>query len=161
MGNAQVMTAKVSWDNATYWAISALLFFQGRYRRPEFIASIDTLLRRFFVLHARMQSFFRAWDAADGRSPCSRTAANIVDVEFLRKLQADLAVPVMEDEPLRARLEFNLSLLEAFARKWQEVASEGHPSLARFVNAAGDADRDDGRDLDISALRVSMARLPA
>jgi flavin-dependent dehydrogenase len=33
MGNAQVMTAKIAWDNACYWAISALLFFQGRYRR--------------------------------------------------------------------------------------------------------------------------------
>jgi flavin-dependent dehydrogenase len=161
MGNAQVMTAKVSWDNATYWAISALLFFQARYRRPEFIASIDTLLRRFFVLHARMQSFFRAWDVADGRSPCSRTVANIVDVGFLRRLQADLAIPAMEDQPLRARLECNLSLLEAFARKWQEIASEGHPSLARFVNAAGEADRDGEPDLDISALRVSVARLPA
>jgi hypothetical protein len=160
MGNAQVMTAKVSWDNATYWAISALLFFQGRYRRPEFIASIDTLLRRFFVLHARMQSFFRAWDVADGRAPCSRMATNIVDVEFLRKLQADLAIPAMEDEPLRARLASNLSLLEAFARKWQEVASEQHPSLARVVNAA-ETGRDDGYQLDISALRVSLARLPA
>ena len=62
MGNAQVMTAKVAWDNACYWAITALLFFQRRYRRPEFIASIEPLMRRFFVLHARMQSFFRAWD---------------------------------------------------------------------------------------------------
>ena len=30
MGNAQVMTAKVAWDNACYWAITALLFFQRR-----------------------------------------------------------------------------------------------------------------------------------
>jgi hypothetical protein len=87
-------------------------------------------------------------------------ATNIVDVEFLRKLQADLAIPAMEDEPLRARLASKLSLLEAFARKWQEVASEQHPSLARVVNAA-ETGRDDGYQLDISALRVSMARLPA
>ena len=62
MGNAQVMTAKVSWDNACYWAITALLFFQRRLRQPEFIASIEPLMRRFFVLHARMQQFFSAWD---------------------------------------------------------------------------------------------------
>ena len=37
MGNAQVMTAKVAWDNACYWAITALLFFQRRMRQPEFI----------------------------------------------------------------------------------------------------------------------------
>ena len=41
MGNAQVMTAKVAWDNACYWAITALLFFQRRFRQLEFIASID------------------------------------------------------------------------------------------------------------------------
>ena len=37
MGNAQVMTAKVAWDNACYWAITALLFFQRKYTQPEFI----------------------------------------------------------------------------------------------------------------------------
>ena len=43
MGNAQVMTAKVAWDNAAYWSVTALLFFQRRFRRPEFMASIDPL----------------------------------------------------------------------------------------------------------------------
>jgi hypothetical protein len=156
MGNAQVMTAKVSWDNATYWAISALLFFQQRYRRPEFISSIDTLLRRFFVLHARMQSFFRAWNEADDNSASGPAALNIVDVDFLRRLQADLAIPHMDDEPLRARLEANLALLEAFARTWQRVAAERQPSLARFVT---DADSSPP-SLDVNALRISI-QLPA
>jgi hypothetical protein len=157
MGNAQVMTAKVSWDNATYWSISALLFFQQRYRRPEFITSIDTLLRRFFVLHARMQAFFRAWNTADGNGATGHAAMNIVDVDFLRRLQADLAIPHMDDEPLRARLDANLALLEAFARTWQRIAAEHHPSLARYV-----ADPESMvPSLDVKPLRVSMARLPA
>ena len=65
MGNAQVMTAKVAWDNACYWAITALLFFQRRLRQPEFMASIEPLMRRFFVLHARMQRFLNAWNRVD------------------------------------------------------------------------------------------------
>ena len=69
MGNAQVMTAKVAWDNACYWAIPALLFFQRRIAEPEFMASIDPLMRRFFVLHARMQTFLRAWDGRRRRLP--------------------------------------------------------------------------------------------
>ncbi len=157
MGNAQVMTAKISWDNATYWAITALLFFQQRYRQPAFIASIDNLMRRFFVLHARMQGFFRAWDQADDRRAYALDAVNIVDVEFLRKLQADLGTPLMEDEPLRARLEANFALLERFARTWQAVALEQHPALPRAVSEP----HEDDRPLDISALRVSFARLPA
>ena len=88
MGNAQVMTAKVAWDNACYWAITALLFFQRRFRQPEFMASIDPLMRRFFVLHARMQQLFRAWDRADAGTSTRRPAPNVVDVDFLRQLQA-------------------------------------------------------------------------
>jgi flavin-dependent dehydrogenase len=157
MGNAQVMTAKVSWDNATYWAITALLFFQQRYRRPEFMASIDPMLRRFFVLHARMQALFRAWSAADDNGASGHAAVNIVDVDFLRRLQADLALPLMDDEPLRARLDANLALLEAFARTWQRVAAEDHPSLARFVSDPESM----VPSLDVRPLRVSMMRLPA
>ena len=62
MGNAQVMTAKAAWDNGAYWAITGLLYFQRRYTHPEFMQSIDLLMRRFFVLHARMQQLFNAWD---------------------------------------------------------------------------------------------------
>ena len=64
MGNAQVMTAKAAWDNACYWAVPALLFFQRRLTEPAFMASIEPLMRRFFVLHARMQH-----SCARGTSP--------------------------------------------------------------------------------------------
>jgi flavin-dependent dehydrogenase len=156
MGNAQVMTAKISWDNAAYWAITGLLFFQERYRRPEFIASLDALMRRFFVLHARMQAFFRAWDLADDRRAYGNAAVNVVDVGFLRKLQADLGGPFLDDDALRERLTSNFTLLEAFARSWQSAAAAQDPALARFV-------ADSGSDvlLDIAALRLSEVRLPA
>jgi flavin-dependent dehydrogenase len=149
MGNAQVMTAKIAWDNACYWAISALLFFQRRYRRPEFIASIDPLLRRFFVLHARMQSFLREWDLADSGARYAHSLHNIVAVECLRQLQAALGGPMMDDEPLRRRLEANYSLLERLARTWQAIAAERHPGIARFVSPAGG----DEELIDVSLLR--------
>ena len=136
MGNAQVMTAKVAWDNACYWAISALLFFQRRYRSPEFMASIEPLMRRFVVLHARMQSLLREWDAADeARSDAG--AANVVDVDFLRRLQSELSGPRLEDDELRQRLQANFELLEAFARTWQCAAACVDPALARFVSPEG------------------------
>lgn len=136
MGNAQVMTAKVAWDNACYWAISALLFFQRRYRSPEFMASIEPLMRRFVVLHARMQALLREWDAAaEARSDAG--AANVVDVDFLRRLQTELSGPRLEDDELRRRLESNFELLEAFARTWQSAAARVDPSLARFVSPDG------------------------
>ena len=158
MGNAQVMTAKVAWDNAAYWAITALLFFQGRYRQPEFIASIDGLMKRFFVLHARMQAFFRAWHQADEDSTYAFTAANVVDVAYLRHLQASIGDARMDDDALRLRLEENFALLEAFARTWQGIASAQYPSLARFVSPAADGETD---TLDVTPLRVALSRLPA
>ena len=114
MGNAQVMTAKVSWDNACYWAITALLFFQRRLRQPEFIASIDPLMRRFFVLHARMQQFFRAWDLADTGVPraCGGQRRR-------RRVPARGCRPSLGDAADRRRarcaqrLEANYALLEA------------------------------------------------
>ena len=136
MGNAQVMTAKVAWDNACYWAISALLFFQRRYRSPEYMGSIEPLMRRFVVLHARMQSLLREWDAA-AQARSDAGAANVVDVDFLRRLQTELSGPRLEDDELRRRLESNFELLEAFARTWQSAAAEVDPSLARFVSPEG------------------------
>lgn len=134
MGNAQVMTAKAAWDNASYWAITGLLYFQRRYRRPEFMASIDTLMRRFFVLHARMQQFFHAWDVAD-RSAYRDGFANVAWIDYLRQLQAELASPPMDDPALQVRLERNMVLLERFASTWQAFAAERAPSLGRFVPA--------------------------
>ena len=98
-----------------------LLFFQRRYRRPEFIASIEPFMRRFFVLHARMQSFFHAWDRADQRSYAD-ARRNVLDLDFLRHLMSSLNGPMMDDDSLRARLEENYALLEAFAQSWQAVA---------------------------------------
>jgi flavin-dependent dehydrogenase len=150
MGNAQVMTAKVSWDNACYWAITALLFFQQRLRQPEFIASIDPLMRRFFVLHARMQQFFKAWYVADEGSVYAQASPNIVDVPFLRQWQASLGDSIVDDDVLRARLEENYTKLEAFARTWQGFAAERHGTLARFVAAAPG----DPAMLDVAPLRL-------
>jgi len=155
MGNAQVMMAKVTWDNGCYWGITALLFFQRRYRRPEFIASIEPLMRRFFVLHARMQSFFQAWDRADRRT-YSDEARNVLDLDFLRNLMSSLNGPLMDDDALRKRLEDNYALLEVFAESWQAIASEDYPELARFVS-----NRRNSWTLDLGAARLTPTRVPA
>jgi len=132
MGNAQVMTAKAAWDNGSYWAITALLYFQRRFTNTEFMRSIDPLMRRFFVLHARMQQLFNAWDLAD-QPQYEDAFTNVVNVDFLRELQASLAAPPMDDDTLRQKLEANFTLLEAFAATWQALATRRDPSLARFV----------------------------
>jgi len=158
MGNAQVMTAKVAWDNACYWAITALLYFQRKYRQPEFIASIEDLMRRFFVLHARMQQFLKAWNDIDARN-YGAGFASVVTPEWLRRLQAELGGPLLEDGALRARLHTNLALLERFARALQAIARAEHrerQELIRFLLplAAGPDEID--IEIDIEPLRVAQ-----
>jgi hypothetical protein len=138
------MTAKAAWDNGAYWAITGLLYFQRRYTRPEFMQSIEPLMRRFFVLHARLQQLFNAWDLAD-RNQYEDAFTNVISVDFLRVLQASLAAPAMDDEALRRKLEENFALLETFAGTWQALAAACDPTLARFVAA-------NERRLDLSPL---------
>lgn len=149
MGNAQVMSAKAAWDNACYWGVTSVLYFQRRFRRPEFMASIEPLMRRFFLLHARMQQFFNAWDRADA-GHYQDAFTNIVSMPRLRELQADLAGRPADDEQLRGRLQINVEWLEAFARSWQSFATE-RTGLARFVPAAG------GPPVDIAPFRLTPA----
>jgi flavin-dependent dehydrogenase len=154
MGNAQVMTAKAAWDNACYWAITALLFFQRRLIEPVFMDTIETLMKRFFVLHARMQVLLRTWDERD---PADYAAgfANVVAVADLRRLQAALGGPIMSDDELRARLQSHLDLLERFAQSIQRLASRIDPALSRFVAPA----RPDDPHLDIAAITLDRIRL--
>ena len=88
-GHARVMTAKVAWDNACYWGVSALLFFQRKYRDYAFIQSIDPLLRRFFTLHVTMQDYLREWYRRD-TTMLVEGFASVVDEPYLSRLQNEL-----------------------------------------------------------------------
>jgi flavin-dependent dehydrogenase len=155
MRNAQVMTAKVAWDNACYWAITALLYFQRRYLQPEFMASIEPLMRRFFVLHARMQQFLKAWSDIDARN-YGAGFTSVVTPEWLRRLQAELGGECLENDAMRRRLDANFVLLEQFASALQSIAREDHggrAELSRFaMSPAGDSD-----GIDVEPLRVAPA----
>jgi hypothetical protein len=153
MGNAQVMTAKVAWDNAAYWSVTALLFFQRRLRRPEFMVSIDPVLRRFFVLHARMQQLFRAWGNSD-QGAYGGSSASVLDIARLRELQGSLDGPLLDDDALRDRLTRNYAWLESMASAWQQLAAEHDPNLGRFIAAAPSGSS--GADaIDLSPLRFA------
>ena len=156
MGNAQVMTAKVAWDNACYWAITALLFFQRRLRQPEFMASIDPLMRRFFVLHARMQQFLRAWyrrrrrhRLRDSRRRTSSTSTSCA------QLQASLGDPIDGRRAAAARGSSATSRCSKRSRaRWQAIALERHAGLRRIVDA------DAGPQLDVGCLKLTPVGVP-
>jgi flavin-dependent dehydrogenase len=60
---ARVMTAKVIWDNASYWVFVCQAFFQDIYFDDEFLERYRRAFEQFFQLNLRVQQLFRDWAA--------------------------------------------------------------------------------------------------
>jgi hypothetical protein len=99
-----------------------------------------------------MQQFFKAWDKTDA-GVYAHTATSVIDVAFLRRLQAELGDDLIGDEALRQRLAVNYALLERFARTWQTLAIEQAPALRRIAPAPS---REQSELLDVLPLRLTM-----
>ena len=158
MGNAQVMTAKVSWDNACYWAITALLFFQRRLRQPEFIdvdrAADAALLRPARAHAAVLQRLGSRRRAASTRTP----ATSVVDVDFLRRLQASLGDGRRwTTMPLRDAARRPTSRCSKRSRApGRRSPSSRHPIWRASVHVAERR----SATLDVSARRLTLAGVP-
>lgn len=124
MGNAQVMTVKVAWDNACYWGITAPLYFQRKFRDLEFMRGLEPMLYRFFLLHGRMQRRLRTWNDTDAADAYAQGFVDFLDVPWLRALQGGLD-DQLDAETLSARLHDNLAALERFAEVLMRMAGGG------------------------------------
>jgi hypothetical protein len=150
MGNGQVMTCKIAWDNGCYWSVTALLFYQNRLRDIAFMASISGLLNRFALLHARMQQFLRAWHDAD-QQLYPPGFASVIALARLRQLQAELGDPPLDGDALHERLRANVAWLERFAAGIRALAVERAPH-AGLDRAVADGARN---AVDLEALRLT------
>jgi hypothetical protein len=122
------------------------------------MASVDPLLRRFFVLHGRMQQLFRAWGRSD-HAAYSDSWASLMDVDCLRQLQGSLGGPAMDDDALRERLGQNYASLESMANAWQQLAGEQDPSLRRFIEPPRAPATDVRNEIDLERLRIAPSVL--
>ena len=61
MGNAHVMTVKVTWNAAWYWGTVATLLFHGKWDDLDFLISVEPQLQRISKLQERMQRFVKEW----------------------------------------------------------------------------------------------------
>ena len=121
MGNAQVMTVKVAWDNACYWAISALLYFRRKYRDMAYMQQLEGLLTRFFFLHARMQAKLKQWNDVDQGS-YGYQQMSLLDMPYLHRIQGQLWDDI-DDATLTARLHENFAELERYAEVILQMAA--------------------------------------
>jgi 2-polyprenyl-6-methoxyphenol hydroxylase-like FAD-dependent oxidoreductase len=112
-GNQRVMTAKLLWDHAIYWAISALRFMKGKLTDLEFTQAIVPVLLAAFELAARVNQLFRDWHQL--APPENRpTFVAIDEAPGVSERWRELLEP-MDDEQLKARFSANVEFLEAFA----------------------------------------------
>jgi flavin-dependent dehydrogenase len=121
MGHAQVMTAKIVWDVATYWGVVGLLFFHDKLCDLTFLSAVEPDLWRLSRLNAQVQNFFRHWNEADRPEPGDlhrrgwRDAyVDYAKIEFLRELQSGMAANLKDDE-LKAKLAQNVNMFELIA----------------------------------------------
>jgi flavin-dependent dehydrogenase len=66
--DAQATSAKVMWDNASYFMYPVLLFKKDLMLDYEFVASMRDVFREHFPMNVHMQRFFRAWSRIDGEA---------------------------------------------------------------------------------------------
>jgi flavin-dependent dehydrogenase len=158
MGNAQVMTAKIVWDNSTYWGFSALLFFNRKYTDLAFMESISPLFRRFLLIHRRMQAFLRQWDLADQRE-WRDAHVNLLAITFMYDLQSGLEAP-HTDATLAATLAANMTRLEGLAAAIEDLAPTGLNAGRRRVFADDSPYRADIA-AQLEAIRLASDRRPA
>lgn len=97
MGNAQVMTAKIIWDTAVYWAVPGLLYYHDKFLIFGDSPKIATNLLRFSLISEHIQKFLRAWHEMD-QPAASETFIRYYDFDFMRKLQIGLTAGLSDAE---------------------------------------------------------------
>ena len=116
MGNPQVIMAKIVWDWAIYWGITALLFFQGNKLFDWSLVSVlGNDLQRFNQLNANVQALFREWNKFENRE-WENYFVSLLDLNFLRELHVGLEAE-LDADALHAQVKTNIALLESVAKE--------------------------------------------
>ncbi|WP_433018893.1 NAD(P)/FAD-dependent oxidoreductase [Kribbella sp. CA-294648] len=109
MGNAQVMSSKVIWDTAFYWAVFGLLFFQDKFREVGSTPSIAETLEELSVTSNRMQQFFREWDGVGNSELDPQFIDLLAPIEFMLRLHSEMTddlTPAQFEQRFRGNAEF-------------------------------------------------------
>lgn len=121
-GKSRVMTAKVVWDNASYWAFVCPVLFQDLLTKPETLDRYGALFERFYQLNLRVQQLFRDW-GRQTRDP--RGYGYLGYADFAIAVRNHLDLPIRKS-PARIldEIEQNLDRFAAWAQVLFEIAVE-------------------------------------
>ena len=125
MSNARIMTVKVIWDTAFYWAVFGLLYFHDAFPRLADSPGIAAHLERFTMLSNRFQAFLREWHAIDQPYSADEFVDMYVPLDFMRKLHTDM-IAGFSPTRLEAQLAENAHFFECLAGQIICTAIEMH-----------------------------------
>ncbi|MCX6047815.1 MAG: tryptophan 7-halogenase [Chloroflexi bacterium] len=130
------MIAKVVWDWACYWGVSALLFFHdNKLFDLAWAASMREQLQRFNALYVEMQQFFRQWSSLPAE-PQSDKFVNILGFGCLEELYFGLDAK-LNDEALKLQVTKNLAMLEAIAAECKAHGTIQHQNGVHHFGGVG------------------------
>ncbi|MEU8238201.1 tryptophan 7-halogenase [Actinoplanes missouriensis] len=98
MGNSRVMTCKVIWDTAVYWAVPGLLYFHDRWRRLDSLPEVLVNLARFSGTSKEVQRFFREWGAVDTDHAGQAPFVRFYDFDFMPALHVGMTAGLGETD---------------------------------------------------------------
>jgi hypothetical protein len=136
-GDAEVYSAKLTWDYVGYWGIQALRMYNDKLCDKEFTFAVAPELGRLNELSPRVEQLFRDWHGLGaGENP---TGLHAIPSSFpglwdrLLELHADF-----DEETLRSRMKATIDLHEAMAVMLFHKAARrlpgGPPDPARRIN---------------------------
>jgi hypothetical protein len=127
-GNAQVMLAKLVWDNALYWGFFSLLFFNRKLADLLFMGSISDEVTRLRLLQDRMQALFQGWNCLETIEPHD-ILVDYLQLPLLKEFNAALTTKLSPAE-FRQRLSSNIARLEELAVAFFYRAAHGFEGVA-------------------------------
>ena len=131
-GNAEVMTAKLLWEFAAYWAVAALPFFQEKITDAGFNKEVGGEVRRIISAGARLEDMFRDRHEL-GQLEWRDTFISNRSFPAFWDLHLDLDKS-FGDQELKERYAYNADNLEAIA------VILFHKALDRLPDSSLDAD---------------------
>ncbi len=124
MGNAQVMAAKIVFDNAFYWGWAVLAFQNGGLCDVDFMESFHDEVQRSVDLQGRVEELFRQWHAQESPDVALGQYIDQFDVKTLWAIYTTLIRPISGDV-LKRRMSENLDRMEALAELMARRAGLG------------------------------------
>lgn len=117
-GNARIMTVKITWDFAIYWAIPSLLFTNKALTNMTVLKQLFTVKNsfgeRFGKLNENVQKIYADWYKKDNQEANS-IYIDPLDIPLMEDLQRGIEVIHKTDQELIKKLEDNLLSLEIMA----------------------------------------------